>query len=1227
MRLIQLVVIPALSVAAAAAATDRITGPLDTHQTVPIHGSIHRLAQARYDRGPVEPAFPMNHLLVFVRPSATQQAELDQLLSDQQNPSSPQFHKWLTPEEFGNRFGLTAGDHSKMVAWLHGAGFTVEESGRARNWIMFSGTAAQVEQAFHTSIHCFQVNGERHFANTTDLAIPAALTDLVGGFEGLHDFHPRPLPHQTVPDYNTGGSHYLVPGDYNTIYDINPLAQQGINGTGVNVGIVGESALLLSDIQMFRSTYGLPAADPKQILAGTSPGVIASILEESDLDIEWAGAVAPGATIYYYYSTSLTTAITAAVNANVVHILSISYGGAEMDNSTLAMQPVFQQANAQGITVFAGSGDYGAADAPDSPTFAHFGPAVSWPASYPEVTAVGGTQFDDTTGGPYWSSSNNPDSSSALGYIPEIAWAGGGGGPSQIFSKPAWQAGAGVPQDGARDLPDVSMAASPYDGFVIVYAGFPLTGIGGTSASTPCMAGITALLIHSLSGGVPAQGLGNINPQLYRLAQSSSGAFHDIISGSNAVTCLQGTPGCSAGTYGYPAGPGYDMATGIGSLDVNRFVQQWATATNGVTVTLSASPAKVTLNDTLQVAVSVAAANGGGTPSGTVDFGTGATPLASVTLNGGSAMLSLPGYRFGGTGTFILTAQYRGDAAFSSGGVTAKIQITAPTGVSSIVPVFPVSVNATSDPTGLFWEFSMSLQERGGVAAVITGVNVDGQDQPVSQYFPSPSIAANSALASGYITYRNLTYPVTRNYIFSGVDATGQTWSRQASITFLGPRTSVQAVILSAAPLVMSQDPSAPANCQWSQQLTLTETSGYSQTVSALLMGNIPVTDRIPAIFGTSLLAPYGSISGTLCWPAGTPGATDTVSVAFAAGWTQDIAVSFAGPQVNPAPISVSPSALNLSATGSAAPATASLSISVPDGQPWSIGISPQNLLSGWLSLSQTSGSGSAQIGIQASGAGLEYGAYHADLVIQGPNLQPAVTTVPVVFVLGDSSTISITGFSNAASGQSGAAPGMLAVLTGTGLSTSSFAYTSGYYGVGPLGGVLVTVNGVPAPVHSVAPTRIAFQVPYETGTGDAVVGVSHNNAAIGYPIQVTPSAPGIFADSSGNASPVATVQAGKNIAITMTGDGLTSPVLPDGYYPSPAGNLVFKPALPFTLTVGGSPAFLNSYGIAAGAQGVTTLNVAIPPSTPAGAQPVVVTVGGVASPPVNINVTPPAGQ
>ena len=612
-----------------------------------------------------------------------------------------------------------------------------------------------------------------------------------------------------------------------------------------------------------------------------------------------------------------------------------------------------------------------------------------------------------------------------------------------------------------------------------------------------------------------------------------------------------------------------------------------------------------------------------GTPTGAVDFsGNGTVALGSATLDSTSgqatANLNVPGYLFVNAGTYSLTAQYRGDAVFSAGGATANVQIAAPIGVSSIVPAVPVSVTATADPAGPFWEFTITLRERGGVAAVLTDVNLDGQDQPVAQFFDSASIPANGSIASGHVIFRDLAYPLVRTFIFSGVDATGLSWSRQVGIAFLGLQVAVQPPTVTAIPLVVPQDPAAAANCQWSQQVVVTEFSGYAQTIASLSLGSAPIGVLIPAIFGTAQLAPYGSLQGGICWPGAAAGETSQLTIHFASGLSQTLAVSFAGPVENPPSVSVSVPALNLS---TASP-QAIWAIVVPDGQSWTIGVNPQNILSGWLSLSQSTGTGSAQIIVTASGTGFAPGAYFANLVIQGPNFWPPSVTVPVTFVNGDSTGVTIGSLTNAASGQSVAAPGMLAVLQGANLYRGGINVSNAFgpvysYASNAAVPIGITVNGVPAALTNVTPSQIKFQIPYEIGAGTAVVGVGYSGKVGAFVFQVSPSAPGIYADATGS---VGTVQAGKSISLTMTGGGVTNPALGDAT--AGTSSLVYKTALPITLTIGGVPASITSYGIAADSYS-TTLNVAIPASASVGIQPVVVTVGGVSSPPVNITIAP----
>jgi len=320
------------------AAPNRIAGALDSRQMQALPRNTHRLASARFDRGVADAALPMNYVMLLTKPSDAQQTDLDQLLRDRQNPSSPNFHAWLSPEQFADRFGLSLSDQSKIVSWLTGEGLTVHAPARGRNWIAFSGTAGQISKTFHTSIHRYEVNGEMHFANATDPSVPAAMAELVGGFTGLHDFRPKSQIRVTgTPDFTSGNSHYLAPGDFSTIYDVAPLALAGYDGTGQSVAVVGQSDILASDISAFRSEFGLPSSAPRQVLFGADPGFNFDGELEGNLDLEWAGALAPKATIYYVYATDAFNAMLYAVAENVAPVISVSYGACENDTS-----PVFR---------------------------------------------------------------------------------------------------------------------------------------------------------------------------------------------------------------------------------------------------------------------------------------------------------------------------------------------------------------------------------------------------------------------------------------------------------------------------------------------------------------------------------------------------------------------------------------------------------------------------------------------------------------------------------------------------------------------------------------------------------------------------------------------------------------------------------------------------------------------------------------------------------------------
>ena len=1212
--------------------------PIDSARPRVLGGSLHRLAAPQYDRGPVDPGMPMHYMMLLTKPTPTQQTDLEGLLADQQNPSSPQFHKWLTPEEFGNRFGLSAADHGKIAQWLTSEGFTVNEMARGRNWVAFSGAAGQVSRSLHTTIHRFEVNGESHYANASDVSVPEALADVVGGFVGLNDFKLKSMA-RPVPDYNSGTSHYLVPEDYATIYNIAPLYQAGLNGAGTSIAVVGESDVLLSDLQAFKTRYNLPANNPKMVLYnGIDPGFNGAELE-GNLDLEWSSAIAPMATIYYVYGASAFSAMITAINANYAPIITISYGFCEIDYALSAYRSIAQQGNAQGITLLAASGDSGAAgcDSQDAYPFAEHGQWVDFPAVMPEVTGMGGTQFAEGTG-TYWATTNSSNFGSALSYIPEAAWNesassglnSSGGGASVFIPKPAWQNGPGVPNDNARHVPDIALSSAGHDAYYVSYLGGNV-GVFGTSASAPSMAGIVALLnqYQVMKGFQSKPGLGNINPQLYRLAQSQPSVFHDTAMGDNIVPCSEGSPSCSTGSYGYRTASGYDMVTGLGSVDANALATQWNTQTSGVSVTLSAANAKPTANDTVQLTATVVSASGKGTPTGTVAFSFSTLPLGSATVaSDGTASVSFPAYVIG-PGTLSIYAQYSGDAAFTGGGASARIQILSPVGSATIIPSFPNTVwPSLPDAQGSSWLTTITLREVSGVAAMLTGFTIDGKAQPIASYFPVVNITPDGTISSSFVL-RNLATPLTHTYGFTGTDAAGQSWSRQVSVNYNSTPPDDENVTISATPAVVVQDTTADPSCQWPVQLHLDDIGGYINVISTLISGGANVSSQIDPIFGTTRVDAYGSVSGTLCFGGITPPATQTIEYLTSSGAGNEVTVTFAGPPASPARLTATPATVSL-AGSAATPAQATLALGLSDKtQPWTVSVYPANRTTSWLTLSQYSGTGPVQITVTASAAGFEPGVYRASLVLQCLNAVPQSVTVPLMYVLGGSTSgTAITAAVNSASYQNAIAPGELLTIFGTSLANTAASAP----GVSPLpytlAGVSATINGVAATMIYVSPGQLNVQVPYSTGAGPAVLGVNNNGQIAGFAIQVAPAAPAIFSDGAGNVVPTAMATAGSPVAIYLTGAGEVTPALKTAWW-EPSGTLAAslpKPVLPLSVTVGGTPAFLLFYGLPSGTLGTTQVNFTVPATLAPGIYPVVVTVNGVQSPPLNLTVVQGGG-
>jgi subtilase family serine protease len=464
-----------------AAQSDRIVGTIDAGQSIPLAKSLHPQAQPQYDLGPADPSLKLTYMTLFTAPSPSQQKSLDQLLAQQQDRSSANYHKWLTPQQFADRFGLSQGDLNRVTAWLQSEGFQILSTGGGRNSVNFSGTAAQVQHAFGAEIRNYKVNGEEHFANSTPLMIPAALNGIVSSVMGMHNFLPRPASRKrgfsgqrnSRPDYFDGNyvfPNFLAPGDIATIYGIRGLynASPAIDGTGQKLAIVGQTDIYLSDINDFRAGFGLNqisgcttnangvvtacnATNFLYVLVGSDPGTpyACGDLGEADLDIEWSGAVARNAQIVYVnspvtWNSSCTSGTGGGVNASLsavinppsgpplAPVVSMSYGACEAQAGDL--ETLLQQGNAEGVTILNSSGDLGAATCDFNPpnSAQPFSPAVnglavSYPASSPEVTGVGGTGIslaDDSYPNPstFWNTSGGVDGGTAVSYIPELAW-------------------------------------------------------------------------------------------------------------------------------------------------------------------------------------------------------------------------------------------------------------------------------------------------------------------------------------------------------------------------------------------------------------------------------------------------------------------------------------------------------------------------------------------------------------------------------------------------------------------------------------------------------------------------------------------------------------------------------------------------------------------------------------------------------------------------------------
>jgi len=821
----------------------RIVRLVDDAKTVRLDGNVHPQAKPANDQGAVPDSQPMTRMLLLLQRGTEQEMALRRLIDAQQTNGSGSYHAWLTPAEFGRQFGPSDTDVQAVTDWLTKQGFQVSKVAAGRTVVEFSGTAGQVRNAFHAEIHRYIVKGEEHFANASEPAIPVALEPVVAGVVSLHNFPRHSQSHlvgQFQRDMATGQLKPLFtftasgtqlfgvgPADFAKVYNIPSSA----TGAGQSIAIVGQSNINIQDVRDFRSMFGLAANDPQIILNGPDPGIIGPNTmingvfpndeQEADLDIEWAGAVAPQAQIIFVTSQSPMTATTLATNGvdlsalyivdnNVAPVMSDSYGSCEAALGTSGnafYSGLWEQAAAEGITVSVAAGDNGSAecDPLTSPSAATQGLAVDGLASTPFNVAVGGTDFDDFNNPlTYWNTTNNATTqASALGYIPEVAWddstcaanyltnptaapctsvdpngldlhAGGGGASNCAISttttctagypKPAFQS-ALTPADNVRDTPDLSLFAS--DGFNLSFyivcqsdanpngvacnlansvtdSTQNFIGVGGTSAAAPAFAAIVAL-VNQATG----QRQGNANYVLYSLAGKSGAScnsssftnpaspapstciFYDTTKGTITVACEAGTPNCSnststgfgvltsgdaaysvkppnapngvtEGNPGFTAVSGYDLATGLGSINVANLLGSWTSAVRTATTTTLGTPSPTSGNSGSTFTASVTVSP---TPTGAVED-VSLTALASdqKTVLGSFGPFGLTGGQATTTanllppGTAFLQATYAGDASLGVSSSTLVPVTVSGTNQASTTKLSFVTFNSNGAP-------------------------------------------------------------------------------------------------------------------------------------------------------------------------------------------------------------------------------------------------------------------------------------------------------------------------------------------------------------------------------------------------------------------------------------------------------------------------------------------------------------------------------------------------
>ncbi len=958
-----------------------VTAKVDERNLVQLQGSVSPMVRTAEDRGAVADGFRTDRLLLLLNRPADRKTALQQFLLATHDRSSPQFHQWLTPQQFGQQFGPADADVQAVTRWLGTHGLQATKISQSKAFVEFAGTAGALSSAFHTHIHQFHSQRGDFYANADAVQVPAALAGVIRGLAPLNSLHAQPQiqilgegqtgrgqqhqqPLWTAPNqFGTQNPYEFIvaPEDLATQYDLKPLYQAGVNGTGQTIGIIDESNIDLSLVQAYQTLYGTGAAPPQVVIDGVDPGDVYQADIEAYLDVEVGGAIAPKATVNLYIASDgaltdpVELAALRAVEDNQASVLSISMGNCE--DGDPFWDDLWEQAAAQGQTVLVAAGDAGPLCYLGTPL------DVNGIASTPWNVAIGGTDFyytDYASGGAsattLWNTTNDANLGSLKAPLTEQVWddgfglnivanglqrneyyAGGGGASSCAttdkntgactggYPKPAWQTGPGVPADGVRDLPDVALYASnganlsaygicAYNGECVSGADASTTVLltGGTSASTPLMAGIFALIDQKYGRQ------GQANYTLYALAQQKPDDFHDITIGGNfqpcgyviGTNCVQQANGFN-GTPQYPSGPGYDLASGLGSVDVNALVRDWNSLVFQPTSTsvqiasgnpllaknVQASNLTVEHGMPLSLTATVSSSTTSGTvPTGNVVILTSATQAANqsqaviplVTGTGTVTLDSMPGGQYQVTGRYsgngvdatstspaqaltvtpepslINFALSDGGGSLPLGGVYYQdpLQLNIqPTGINAVGTANPDG-NATGSAVFTIDSMSVTVPLNAmGIATWIPPTLAPGQHTASASYAGDASFQASSAKPVPFTVVQG--FPYTNLYVQAPVSAndnylvaTGGSLTMSAEV---GPNDGPIFVNGSAQPGTIAPTGTVTLCLNTSPNLWMQACTGptYSQTVSLVaLQGNYSLYSTAVVTF-SNLAAGY----------------------------------------------------------------------------------------------------------------------------------------------------------------------------------------------------------------------------------------------------------------------------------------------------------------------------------------------------------------------------------